>query len=384
MIRKPRKFVSKRILVIGMADSVHLARWLEQFSESEYTFEIVSSSPHRRVHPRIESLLDYDSTFHLGALTRYLSLPLWIADRFFSDFFRGLLIAFVASRFKPHLVHIFESQNGGYAFLRALQMSRVLSISQTILTPYGSDFYWFKGITKHRRKLERLLSVVRYISAECKRDETLAAELGFRGTFLPRIPASGGLTWPSAVADTNGRSYVTIKGYENKWGVASNALLALRPLIEELRGYEIVLFSCNRKILPAARRFKAESGLPVWTYTKGALTHDEVQRILGNSILLISLSRSDGLPASMVEAMVNGAVPIQSDSSCCNEWIEEGKGGFIVKFDDIAAVTQAVSKVLGDDKLRKAALETNRRLLLERLSPEKLRAAALLTYGSIL
>ena len=384
MIRRPRKFVSKRILVVGMADSVHLARWLAQFSESEYTFEIVSSSPHRRVHPRIKDLLNDGSTFHMGALTRYLSLPFWIADRFFSDFFRGLLIAFVASRFRPHLVHIFESQNGGYAFLRALQMSRVLSNSETILTPYGSDFYWFKDLPNHRRKLEKLLSVIGHISAECKRDETLATELGFQGTFLPRIPASGGVVWPSAVANTNARRYVTIKGYENKWGVASNALLALRPLIEELRGYEIVLFSCNRKILPAARRFEAESGLPVSTYTKGALTHDEVQRILGNSILLISLSRSDGLPASMVEAMVNGAVPIQSDSSCCNEWIEDGKGGFIVKFDDISAVSQAVSRVLGDDKLRKAALETNRRLLLERLSPNKLRQSALLTYASIL
>jgi len=376
--------VAKRILVIGMADSVHLARWLAQFSTSEYTFRIVSSSPHRRLHPGIKRLLLEGSKFRIGTISRFLSLPLWIADRLFSDFFRGILIAFEANRFRPDLVHIFETQNGGYAFLRARRMSPVLSNCQTILTPYGSDFYWFKDLPGHRSKLVRLLSLVGHISAECKRDETLATEMGFQGQFLPRIPASGGVSWPSVVADTDKRKYVAVKGYENKWGVASNALLALTPLIDDLREYEIVLFSCNRKLMPAVRRFRKASRLRVRTYKKGKLTHDEVQSILGNAVLLISLSRSDGLPASMVEAMANGAVPIQSDSSCCNEWIENGKGGFIVKFDDIAAVAEAVRKVLGDDNLRKAAAETNRRVLIDKLSPNKLKEAALLTYKSII
>lgn len=380
VIRKAETFGSNRILVIGMADSVHLARWLSQFSKSEFRFEIVSSSPHRRIHPRLQELLTDDSRFHLGAPTRYLSLPFWIADRLASNFFRGLLIALVAQRFQPHLVHIFETQNGGYAFLRARQMSRILSQCQTILTPYGSDFFWFKEFARHRKKLVELLSVISYVSAECRRDEALATELGFKGKFLPRIPAAGGVSWSATVPDIDSRKYLAIKGYENRWGVARNALLALRPLIEDLRGFEIVLFSCNRRVLPAVRRFRHDSGLRIHAYTKGKLTHDEVQSILRNSVLLISLSRSDGLPASMVEAMANGAVPIQSDSSCCNEWIEHEKGGFIVKFDDIPAVTGAVKKILKDYKVRETAFEANRRLIAERLRPDKLSELALQTY----
>lgn len=104
--------MAKRILVIGMADSVHLARWLAQFSTSEYTFRIVSSSPHRRLHPGIKRLLLEGSKFHIGTISRFLSLPLWMADRLFSDFFRGILIAFEANRFRPDLVHILRLKMG--------------------------------------------------------------------------------------------------------------------------------------------------------------------------------------------------------------------------------------------------------------------------------
>lgn len=375
--------MSKRILVIGMADSVHLARWLNQFSESDLTFEIVSSSPHRRIHPKIQGLLQGPSPFHLGVATRVLSLPLWIADRLFSDFFRGLLIALVARRFRPDIVHIFESQNGGYAFLRARGLSKALSTCPAILTIYGSDIYWFKDYRRDREKLRKLLAAVSFISAECERDEKLAMSLGYRGKFLPRIPAAGGVTWPASVPSIEERHIISIKGYENKWGRASNALLALEPIAKELKCYEIVLFSCNRKILPLARRFSKKTGLSVRTYTKGRLTHDEVQGILRQSVMLIGLSRSDGLPASMVEAMANGAVPIQSDSSCCDEWIEDGKAGFIVRFDDVSRVTEVITQVLESKSLRREALSANRRRILERLSPEELSSVASSTYDSI-
>lgn len=375
--------MSKRILIIGMADSVHLSRWLTQFSESDLIFEIVSSSPHRRVHSGIQRLVDERTSFRLGAATRYFSLPFWFADRFTSDFFRGLLIALVARRFRPHVVHIFESQNGGYAFLRARSFSKYLADCQIILTPYGSDFFWYKDYPKHRKKLEKLLSVVAFLSSESERDEKLALSLGYRGRFLPRIPAAGGLSLPPVVPGIHDRKFIAIKGYENRWGVASNALLALRPLVEDLRGYEVVLFSCNRKIIPVAKKFREDSGLRVQTFGKGKLSHDQVQSILSNSVLLLSLSRSDGLPASMLEAMANGAVPIQSSTSCCNEWIEDGKGGFVVKFDDIPAITEAVRKTIADDNFRQAVLESNRKLLLERLNPDHLFGLAVSTYDRI-
>ena len=56
----------KKILVVAMADSVHTARWLEQFEGAEYEFLLFPSSPHRRIHPKISRLLSSDSTMNIA------------------------------------------------------------------------------------------------------------------------------------------------------------------------------------------------------------------------------------------------------------------------------------------------------------------------------
>lgn len=42
-----------KILLVGMADSVQLSRWLAQFDSSDINFEVVSFSPHRRIQTGI-------------------------------------------------------------------------------------------------------------------------------------------------------------------------------------------------------------------------------------------------------------------------------------------------------------------------------------------
>ena len=48
----------KRVLVIGMLDSIHLARWLGQFVDDEIDFAILASKKYRKLHPLTISLLN--------------------------------------------------------------------------------------------------------------------------------------------------------------------------------------------------------------------------------------------------------------------------------------------------------------------------------------
>jgi hypothetical protein len=43
-----------------------------------------------------------------------------------------------------------------------------------------------------------------------------------------------------------------------------------------------------------------------------------------NSRIYIGASRSDGISTSFLEALVLGAYPIQTNTSCGNEWVEKG------------------------------------------------------------
>lgn len=370
----------QKILIIGMCDSVHLARWLSQFTDSDLKFRLVPSSPQRRLHPLLRNLIESFENFSLSRASRFLALPLWLLDRFLGDFLRAILIAIEARKFGPTLVHVLEFQNGGYAYLRARQLSPVLRRVPLMLTPYGSDLFWFKDVPGHLKKLRRLLSIADGLSSECRRDEQLAQELGFKGRLLPRIPAFGAVDIPTQVAAPQDRHIIAVKGYQNRWGQALNAIAALESVADLIQNYEIVLFSCNRRTMAAAKKLSAKTGLRVSSFKKNSLSHTEVQGILAESAIFIGLSKSDGISASMIEAMANGAVPLQSDTSCCDEWLEHGKGGYLVKYDDIRGVASLVVEVLAKPDFIAEAAALNRASLKARLDSAKTRLAARQTY----
>lgn len=374
----------RRILVIGMADSVHLGRWLEQFRGTDYVFHIVSSSPHRRLDPKIEDLLQHGGQFEMSIISRFFSLHLWLMDRLLGDRLRGLLIARVARKFNPELIHVLEFQNAGYSYLRARRYSRRFRLVPLLLTPYGSDIYWFQRYKAHRAKLEKLLPLASGLSSECERDEILAKSMGFKGKLLPRIPAFGKIAFARERIDASQRQVIAVKGYQNKWGQASNALKALSQISQQLRDYRVVLFSCNWVTIYLAKRFSRLTGLRVTAHRKGSLSHEEVQKIFSISALYIGLSKSDGISASMIEAMANGAIPIQSDTSCCDEWLIEGQGGFLVRYDDIDEVARLSLRVLDDVHFRRRAAEVNETELRARLSSEAAQESALSTYREVL
>ena len=368
-----------RILIVGMADSVHLAKWLRQFSSSGHVFEIVSSSPHRRIHPILKDLLGSSDSYRLHLISRLLSLPLWIGDRVFKDWLRGALIAWRSHSFKPDLVHVLEFQNGGYSYLRATRLTKSLDVP-LLLTPYGSDIYWFQEFPAHIAKIRILLGRAAGISSECRRDELLAQKYGFQGKFGPRLPASGGMNLLLSRSQNLSRTRIAVKGYQNHWGQALVALKCIEDLAGALQDFEITLFSCNRVTLRAARQLAAKTGLRVTAFGKGALKNDQVHQLLSESIALVSLSKSDGVPASMLEAMANGAVPIQSDTSAADEWLEQGRGGFLVKWDDVKTIKEKLIYIVNHPEFRDSAARTNFEKLKSTIDAEMTFDVALQTY----
>lgn len=371
-----------RILIVGMADSVHLAKWLRQFKGSSHKFEVVSSSPHRRIHPILQELMSQGDQYKIHWLSRLASLPLWLADRVFGDWLRGALLAWRSSQFQPELVHVLEFQNGGYSFLRARSLTKAIRVP-LLLTPYGSDIYWFQNFPKHLAKIKKLLGFASGISSECKRDEALATKYGFAGKFAPRIPASGGMKLDADLRDTGPRERIAIKGYQNKWGQALTALACVEEMSQELLDYEITLFSCNKVTIQAARKLAQRTGLTVTAYGKGALKNEQVHELLSESVALVSLSTSDGVPASMLEAMANGAIPIQSDTSCCEEYLVNGIGGFLVRWDDKEQIKEKLRYILTDSNFRTSAAKANFAKLKELADGERSLAAAYEAYDML-
>lgn len=371
-----------KILVIGMCDSIHFAKWLAQFTETHHSFRIVPSSPHRFIHPRLNEILNLPN-FSMGWFSRFFSLGLWLADRLFSDYLRGALVALEIKRFRPDIVHVLEFQNAGYAYLRAREIGKTSADHKLLLTPYGSDIYWFQRFPKHLRKIKKLLSLANGLSSECSRDEQLAAKYGFRGKFMPRIPAFGSIELIAPDPDRSDRVRIAVKGYQNKWGQAVTALKALESIAQELKEFTIEIYSAEGAAIVAAKRLRRETGLKVRIHKKHRLSNQQVLDLFSKSQIYIGLSRSDGISASMIEAMSRGAIPIQSDTSCCDEWLDDELGGYLVSYDDVNQISSHVLSILKNKDFQIRAAQHNYHSLREKLAEAKTKQASMETYNSL-
>lgn len=377
---KNHLLVKSKILVVGMPDSVHFANWLSQFSDSGLTFRVVPSSPFRRIHPKLQSLFDLPN-YSFPRVARYLGIPLWLADRLLKDWARGLFLALESKFFRPDLVHVNEFQNAGYMYLKACQLNGSLARVPLILTPYGSDIFWFSRFPTHRKRIEKLLARAWGLSSECQRDQMLALKHGFKGEMLPIVPAFGQAQMSQTQElFSNREKLIVVKGYQNKWGRAINALRALFKVRKDLQGFSVLLYSCNFATIIASKVFALRTGIQTKAIPKGRLSQEDLARIFRRAIVYIGLSRSDGISASMIEAMANGAIPIQSSSSCCDEWMDNGVGGHLVHYDDISGVSERVVQIIRSQEFQLSARQANISKLLRQLDPARVQQAALSTY----
>ena len=186
-----KKKETMKILLVGMADSIHLSRWISQFDSSDLIFEVVSASPHRRIQKGISERAHQTNRVSITWFSRVFSLPMWIMDRFLSDWVRGAYIAWRIRRFNPEIVHIHELQNAGYATRRAFQLLK--KKPKLIVTNYGSEIVWFSKFPKHKEKIKALLDIADGFSEECTRDYNLAAQISSGYQTLPLMPVAGGL-----------------------------------------------------------------------------------------------------------------------------------------------------------------------------------------------
>jgi len=103
-------------------------------------------------------------------------------------------------------------------------------------------------------------------------------------------------------------------------------------------------------------------------------------RLFGRARVYIGLSISDAIPTSLLEAMVMGAFPIQSDTSGADEWIVPGESGLLVPPEEPEVIETAVRRALGDDLLVDGAARLNAETARGRLDHEVIRSQVVASY----
>ena len=302
----------RRILAVGMVDSIHFAKWAELASSIADEILVLPSGPHRRLHPRILA----NEKVQVNRLLAVTSLPVWLFSKVFGfgwlNRVRALVLLRLVDKHSPEIIHIHEMQSGGYPLSAILEKTGL----PVAYTPYGSDMSWFAQIPKHREKILQFLSRVSLVFPECERDAEMAKSLGFKGTVAPAMPASGYFEHNTRRSNTSGKEgIVLVKGYGGRWGLAPQFLEAMKGRSRDFANFELIVYSATRDTLRIARRLERE-GFKISVNMKFSLSLEELGSLMNRAIVHVGLSRSDGQPASFVEAAIARCIPIQTDTAC--------------------------------------------------------------------
>ena len=340
-----------KILIIGMADSVHLARWLSQFIDQPIDFTLFPSSPHRRIHPMLKGLItskSHQMTVKLKPPSmRWLALPLSVLDIPFHNSFRSRFLCRLIENNSFDLIHVLELQHAGYLLL---DTKLTTSLPKVFITNWGSDIYWFEQFPKHKAKIIQLLQIASHYSAECQRDIEIVGRLGYTGVTMPVIPNSGGINLdeiPKSLVPPSQRRKIMIKGYTGFVGRALLALKACELVAEQLHGYEIIIYSASLKVRIRALKLRHIHKVSV-TILKKRIPHHRMIQHFSEARIYVGISLSDGISTSLLEAMATGCYPIQTDTSCANEWLTMDSAQTVSDIS-VNSISESIKNALDND-----------------------------------
>ena len=274
-------------------------------------------------------------------------------------------LAEVIGRIKPDLIHSMEFQHCAYLVLAARDQMKGCGFPPWLATNWGSDIYLFGRDPNHAPMIRRVLETANLYSCECRRDVPLAREFGYRGPNLPVLPNSGAMDVAKLGAlrtnvKPSQRKKIMVKGYDHFAGRAMISLSVLERLAHRLTDYEIIMYSVGARPRARALDLKANGKLNIRVIDYAE--HEEILALFAQSRLYLGVSISDAISTSVLEAMAMGCFPIQTNTSCCEEWFENGVGGFSVPVEE-EVIAERFERALLDDTLVDAAEPINRRVI---------------------
>lgn len=350
-----------RLLVIGVGNSPHTLRWLDNLDEAKYkiflysVYEIAEATPSEFSNKF--TILDPSSP--LGE---------------------------VISSLQPQIIHTLHTQLAAYPLLDYIAAEGKKFYWMHSL--WGSDLYFWGRFPDHKTKLERCLKKLDLLITEGKRDTPIARGLGYTGKIIESIPAFGGIDFSKELAfgseafvQPSSRKIIAVKGYENTVGRFFVAMRALELIKEHLKGYEIHVYLASETSKYIAKLFEYENGIPVKVLDY--VPQSQMYQLFSKSRINLGVSLSDGLPSSFIEGMLSGAFPIQTDTSLAGEWITPDVTGMLIPPNDPEIIAQKLLRAITDDELVDEAARKNYETVKRRMDKEIIQEKIRSIYNSV-
>ena len=377
-----------RILMISM-QSIHFTRWTNQLKDCGFEvfwFDINDSGYNTNL-PWVNQITGWKKRLLKSKGRYFLKKQLPKFYRWFSRFIdHDLEQTFekVLLEVKPDVVHSFALY---VSCSPILQVMNKYSQIKWIYSSWGSDLFYYQNDAAYLVDIKNVLVRVNYMFSDCKRDFELAKKYGFQGDFLGVFPGGGGFKFEelkSYILPFEKRKIILVKGYENRSGRSINVVKALQKIYKDLKDFEVVFFLSSPNLFEYLKANKSEIDFNYQILDN--VDHLKMMKIMGESLIYIGNSNSDGIPNTLLEAMGMGAFPIQSNpGGASSEIIKNGYNGLLINdCESINEIKAQISHFLNNKiNLNQSLLESIVKIH-EEFDNNTIKSKVITTYKSIL
>lgn len=355
-----------KILFVAM-QYIHAVRWINQLKDSShdvYVFDCLD----RPIHEELQ-WTNYVTGWKKRKIRR-LKGETFLKKKFprLNEKVEPLLKVTASEKLqelieeiKPDIVHSMELQTESYPLISVRKKIHFKWVCST----WGSDIYHFYNDSFHKEKIKTLLAQIDYLFTDNVRDIALAQQYGFLGKALGSYPGGGGfLVDEEMITPVENRKLILVKGYHHWAGRALHALKALENTIHLVKEYHIHVYAAHPVVVTEIERLQSEYQLQI-TYTKRGFeeSHTSLMKKFGAAKIAIGISITDGIPNTMLEAMLYGAFPIQTNpGNVSEEYITHQINGWLINdAENIHEITTAIKESLTNKELLLTAFENNKK-----------------------
>lgn len=351
-----------KILFVSM-QSIHTIRWVENLKDTDnelYWFDVLGRG-RLEIIGTVRQFTDWKQR-----KIRHIKGEYFISKKL--PFLYNILQPFlevtanekleqIINEIQPDVVHSFEMQGCSYPILKTMNKFPKL---KWIYSCWGNDLYYYQQFSSHLKKIKQVLLRVNFLHTDCERDYKLAKALGFKGKYLGIIPGGTGYKIADLIRHKrpiNERKIILIKGYQNLFGRGLNSVKAIEKLQFETKDFSIVIFGAHKEVM----EYVDNNQLPFQVYHRHELTLDQLLKLMGKALIYIGNNISDGMPNTLLEAIVMGAFPIQSNpGGVTEEIIHHGGNGFLIENpENVNEIKYLILQAITNQTLIEKAFEIN-------------------------
>ena len=368
--------------------SNHFFRWTEQLRDSGHEvhwIDVYDSNTEVKKIDFVNQINGWRNKIkYPGRYWIKKSSPKW--NNFINRFNQRDLAQIFESKLleiKPDVVHSFVMYSACAPILKVMEKHAQI---KWIYSAWGNDLFFYQNENQKLHDMECILPKLDYMFADCTRDYEIAKSHGFKGRYLGTFPTGGGYEfelYDPWIKPFSQRKIILIKGYQHQFGRCNKILEAISMLKEQLADHEIIVFAASNTVL----EYSKEKHLDTWKNLKiyEQLSQYNVLKLMGKSQIYIGNSISDGMPNTLLEGIIMGAFPIQSNpGGATEEIIVDGLNGLLINNpEDAVEIKYLIQKAISDIGSLKIGIEYNFKNIKPKLEREAVKKQVLKKYRLI-